>query len=74
MPTEPAFNPVLPDIPDHIETERLLLRAPRPGDGAILNASVIVTLDDLRRHPASMIRAMEAQPAGRTAFDREDNG
>ena len=35
MTTKPAFNPVLLDIPDHIGTERLLLRAPRPGDGAL---------------------------------------
>jgi len=66
MTTEPAFNPVLLDIPDHIETERLLLRAPRPGDGATLNASVIETLDDLRRYPASMIWAMEEQPVEKT--------
>ena len=61
MTTEPAFNPVLLDVPDHFETARLLLRAPRPGDGAIVNASVIETLDDLRRYPASMIWAMEEQ-------------
>ncbi len=59
MTTEPAFNPVLLDVPDRIETGRLLLRAPRPGDGAILHASVIETLADLRRYPASMIWAME---------------
>ncbi len=66
MTTEPAFNPVLLDIPDSFETERLLLRAPRPGDGAILNASVIETLDDLRRYPASMIWAMEEPRVERT--------
>lgn len=66
MATEPAFNPVLLDIPDHLETERLLVRAPRPGDGAILHESVIETLDDLRRYPASMAWAMEEQTFEKT--------
>lgn len=56
----PAFNPVLLDIPHHVETERLLLRAPRPGDGAMVLASVVETLEDLRRFPASMSWAMDA--------------
>ncbi len=59
MTTNPAFNPVLLDIPDRFETERLLVRAPRPGDGAVLNASINETLEDLRRFPASMPWAME---------------
>lgn len=59
MPPESSFSPVLLDIPDHLETERLLLRAPRPGDGAIVHASIVETLDDLRRYPASMVWALE---------------
>ena len=59
MTTEPSFNPILLDIPDHLETERLLLRAPRPGDGARLHASIVETLADLRRHPASLPWAMQ---------------
>lgn len=66
MATEPAFSPVLLDLPDHLETPRLRLRAPRPGDGATLHASVTETLDDLRRHPASMPWAME-EPSVRKA-------
>ncbi|MCM2328823.1 MAG: GNAT family N-acetyltransferase [Lysobacter sp.] len=66
MTTEPAFNPVLLDIPDHLETERLQLRAPRPGDGATLYASVIETLEDLRRFPASMPWAMEEPSVRKT--------
>jgi RimJ/RimL family protein N-acetyltransferase len=66
MTKEPAFNPVLLDIPDHLETGRLLLRAPRPGDGAIVHASVIETLDDLRRFPASMAWAMGEQLVEKT--------
>ncbi len=60
------FNPVLLDIPDRLETERLLLRAPQPGDGAVVNASVLETLEDLRRFPASMIWVMEDQPVEKT--------
>jgi len=66
MATDPVFNPVLLHIPDQIDTERLVVRAPRPGDGAVINASVLETLDDLRRYPASMIWAMEDQPVEKT--------
>jgi len=31
------YDPLLLDFPDHIETERLLIRAPRPGDGVLIN-------------------------------------
>jgi RimJ/RimL family protein N-acetyltransferase len=61
MTAETAFNPVLLDIPDQLETERLLLRSPRPGDGAILHESILETLADLRRYPASMSWALEEQ-------------
>lgn len=40
-----------------------MLRAPRPGDGAVLIASVLETLDDLRRFPSSMAWAMGEQTA-----------
>lgn len=66
MTTPPAFNPVLLDIPDQFETERLLIRAPRSGDGAVINVSVLETLDDIRRYPASMMWAMEDQPMEKT--------
>lgn len=66
MENKQPFNPVLLDIPDEFETERLLVRAPRPGDGAATNASVLETLDDLRRFPASMPWAMEDQPVEKT--------
>lgn len=41
-------RPILLDIPDAFESERLLLRAPRPGDGEALNAAVIESLEELR--------------------------
>lgn len=66
METKPAFNPVLLDLPDRIETERLLLRPLRPGDGAMIHASVLETLDDLRRFPASMQWAMHEHLAETT--------
>ncbi len=41
------MNPLLLDFPDHFSTERLDIRAPRPGDGAELNAAVLETWDGL---------------------------
>jgi RimJ/RimL family protein N-acetyltransferase len=41
-------SPVLRDIPEAFETERLLIRVPRPGDGPALNAAIQETFDDLR--------------------------
>jgi RimJ/RimL family protein N-acetyltransferase len=41
-------NPVLLDIPEAFETERLLIRVPRPGDGPALNAAVLETFENLR--------------------------
>jgi len=42
------MNPILLDFPDHFETERLLIRAPRPGDGAEINAAVRESWAELR--------------------------
>jgi hypothetical protein len=56
-----AFNPVLLDIPDHLETDRLVVRAPRPGDGPMVHASILETLEDLRRFPASLPWAIGVQ-------------
>lgn len=39
---------ILRDFPDHFETERLLLRAPQPGDGAALHAAVVESIAELR--------------------------
>jgi RimJ/RimL family protein N-acetyltransferase len=40
-------SPLLRTFPDTFETERLLIRAPRPGDGAELYAAVIESLPEL---------------------------
>jgi RimJ/RimL family protein N-acetyltransferase len=56
---EAAFNPILLELPDHFESARLMIRSPRPGDGEAVHASVVETLADLRRFPASLPWAME---------------
>jgi ribosomal-protein-serine acetyltransferase len=40
-------SPVLLDLPDAIDTERMQLRSPMPGDGAALNAAILDTWDSL---------------------------
>ena len=42
-------SPVLLDLPDAIDTERMQLRSPMPGDGAALNAAILDTWDALHR-------------------------
>ena len=48
-PDQPAMtDPILLDIPDRFDTERLTIRVPRAGDGPSVNAAVIESLDTLR--------------------------
>jgi len=42
------MDPLLIDVPERIETERLILRCPQPGDGALVNAAVFESLEALR--------------------------
>ena len=42
------MNPILIEVPDEFETARLLIRRPRVGDGAQLNAAILESLDELR--------------------------
>ena len=42
------MDPLLIDVPERIETERLILRCPQPGDGVLVNAAVRESLDALR--------------------------
>jgi ribosomal-protein-serine acetyltransferase len=60
---QPPVNPLLLDFPDFFETERLLLRAPRPGDGPVVNASIVESYDELR---AWMPWAIEPQSVADT--------
>ena len=46
--------PVTRDIPRQIETARLLIRCPKPGDGAAVFAGVVDSLESLRQFPASL--------------------
>ena len=39
-------DPLMIDVPDSLETERLLLRGPRPGDGAVWYAAILASVDD----------------------------
>ncbi|MCA0456024.1 MAG: GNAT family N-acetyltransferase [Chloroflexi bacterium] len=41
-------NPMLLEIPDSFQSERLIIRAPRAGDGAAVNEAVRESLDNLR--------------------------
>lgn len=41
-------NPLLLDFPDQFETERLIIRAPRPGDAPALMEAVNTSLEHLR--------------------------
>jgi len=41
------MDPLLIDVPERIETERLVLRAPRRGDGALVNDAVCASLAEL---------------------------
>lgn len=43
------FDPILLDLPQNLETERLLLRPPQAGDGKALFAAVAESLPELRR-------------------------
>jgi len=41
------MDPLLIDIPDRLETERLVMRPPRAGDGRMLNDAIRVSHEDL---------------------------
>jgi ribosomal-protein-serine acetyltransferase len=44
----PGFpNPILLNLPDHLETERLLIRAPKPGDAPPIHAAIQESVDNL---------------------------
>jgi len=47
-------EPILIDLPASIETERLLMRPPRAGDGTMLQLAVVESLTELRRFLASL--------------------
>ncbi|WP_181350748.1 GNAT family N-acetyltransferase [Thalassobacillus sp. CUG 92003] len=42
------MNPIINDFPEAFETERLLIRAPQPGDGPAVYESIQASQDDLK--------------------------
>ena len=42
------MDPILRDVPEEFETERLLLRVPRAGDGAEMHEAIVESADHLR--------------------------
>jgi ribosomal-protein-serine acetyltransferase len=42
------MNPILLDIPESLETDRLLIRCSRPGDGQHVRAAIAESIDTLR--------------------------
>ena len=43
------MNPILLDVPEESETERLTVRIPRPGDGAVLQAAYVEAGEHVHR-------------------------
>lgn len=41
-------EPILVDVPEQIDTDRLLIRPPRPGDGAAINVAIRESFDQLK--------------------------
>lgn len=52
------MQPLLLDLPEQIETERMIIRPPRVGDGRALFEATVDSLSELRRWPASMAWAL----------------
>ncbi|TWI57476.1 RimJ/RimL family protein N-acetyltransferase [Pseudomonas duriflava] len=55
-------DPLLLDIPEQLETERLRLRVPHAGDGLQIYEAIVESLEALRRFPASLPWAL-AEPS-----------
>jgi ribosomal-protein-serine acetyltransferase len=47
-PRVPVLKPLLLDLPETLETPRLVLRPPRPGDGPLVNAAILESLPELK--------------------------
>jgi RimJ/RimL family protein N-acetyltransferase len=52
-------QPLLPDLHEQFETERLIVRCVRPGDGAVICEGLRDSLAELRQFPASLPWALE---------------
>ncbi|HVO46726.1 MAG TPA: GNAT family protein [Steroidobacteraceae bacterium] len=59
------MDPILLDFPDQFETERLIVRAPRPGDGWIVDEAIRESVNELSpwmpwMHPVQTVEQTEA--------------
>ncbi len=57
---------ILREVPAELHTARLLIRVPRPGDGAAVHEAVVESLADLRAWPAALPWAMEVPTVERS--------
>jgi len=65
------MTPILLELPDHFETERLHIRMPRPGDGVAAYEAVLESIAELRAWPASLPWALhEPSPASSEVYCR----
>jgi hypothetical protein len=53
------MQPMLIDLPEAFESDRLILRCPRPGDGPNLFGATVDALAALRKFPASLPWALD---------------
>ncbi|MGI8659135.1 MAG: GNAT family N-acetyltransferase [Candidatus Limnocylindria bacterium] len=58
-------NPILRDVPERFESDRLLIRTPLPGDGVELHAAITESREELRpwmpwAHPDETVEDVEA--------------
>lgn len=66
------MDPLLLDVPDVFETERLIVRCPKPGDGPRVFEALVESLGALRQFPASLPWALETPSVERSEiFCRE---
>ena len=56
-----SMEPILLHIPEYLQTARIMIRPPRPGDGERLYEAVAESLANLRRFPASLPWALRDQ-------------
>lgn len=44
----PVTHPILLDVPESFESERMVIRMPLPGDGYAINAAIVESLEELK--------------------------
>jgi len=42
------MDPILKEVAEELETERLILRMPKPGDGTAVNAAITASLEEMK--------------------------